>query len=124
MESEHVDPRPVPSECMDTLPPSKWKLAWQLDPKGSMELPSVYWNNHWFKFRDDDKKRVMAKASKKKFKPLFPSGLYAKYDKKEDSGTNSWDNSKHGYWNIGGRLQYRGPNDTVRNGVDGADKWD
>ena len=129
-------PYPTPSECIDTTPPALWDTLWQTDPKGMLEMPAdmvahdggkvPMWRNHWFKFQHpDDKFKKLPKKVEQKYWSLFPQGHTEKtamYEKRQDKKTD-WDDQKHGYWNVGGRLQYRSADGKVHLEVHGTDRW-
>jgi len=117
-----MNPRPVPSECIDMTPSSMWDAMWDVNPNGELEMPQEvrtegmsirFWKNHWFKFQKD-----------LKFSKAFPKklGLWRCRHREDPTERvqHTWDDQKHGYWQVNGRLQYRSPNDTVHLDVSGA----
>ncbi len=127
-----TNPYPVPSECVDITPPLMWDTLWQAGPKGTIELPAEItagcgpriplWKNHWFKLHKDDKKTHAPPVVARKYWSVFPQG-HTEPTVFEARPKSEWDDQKHGYWNVGGRLQYRSADGKVHLGVDGADRW-
>ena len=128
------NPYPTPSECVDTTPPALWNALWQANPNGMIEMPAEMvagdggrvpmWKNHWFKFyHKSDKFKKLPKNVEKKYWSLFPQGHAEKTKYEERPDKKGWDDQKHGYWNVGGKLQYRSADGKVHINMDGADQW-
>ena len=127
-----TNPYPTPSECVDGTPPIMWDTLWQAGPKGTIEMPAEMvagnggkvpmWRNHWFKFDKSEKFKKLPKNVERKYWSLFPKG-HAEQTKYVEKPRTEWDDQKHGYWNVGGCLQYRSADGKVHVNVDGADQW-
>ena len=115
-----MNPRPVPSECIDMTPSKMWGALWDIDPAGQLEMPQEvkseggpirFWKNHWFKFPKDPKL-----AAHKKLR------LWQCQHREDPTERvqSAWDDRRHGYWRVNGMLQYRSPDGTVHLEVHGA----
>lgn len=135
-------PRPVPSECVDVTPPEMWETLWELDAAGTMEMPAEtmmngrrvqFWKNHWFKLAQQTSPEKAATSRPTRPKRL-PARFWRQYwsrfpqGHKEDPTERvyperAWDDRRHGYWRVDGKLQYRSPDERVHVNMDGADVW-
>lgn len=119
----NMNPRPVPSECIDMTPSSMWDAMWDVNPSGELEMPQEvktdcgpirFWKNHWFKFQKD------LKFSRAVHKKLRLWHCKHREDPTERIQQNAWDDRRHGYWQVNGKLQYRSVDGVVHLNVDGA----
>lgn len=119
-------PRPVPSLCVDMTPDTLWDSLWEADPKGELGMPREYrWNGQTTRFwkcyqTDEANNKGLPPAVWRAFHSKFPQGL--KEDPTPRVYDNDWDDSKHGYWRVNGRLQYRHPSGQIYTDVTGADR--
>ena len=117
-------PRPVPSSCVDMTPPVLWDCLWKLDPQGELCMPTEYKHDgkitrFWKGYYNDTKNSEPPSAFWRQFHSLYPQGLPE--DPTPRVYNNEWDDSKHGYWRVNGRLQFRHPDGTIFTDVTGAD---
>ena len=115
-----MNPRPVPSECLDSTPPGLWGVLWELDADGTMEMPADFWKGpHYY---SASYHASLPPAFWNRYRQLFPEGHRPNYHTR----CAPWDDRAYGYWRgKDGLLQYRSPDGTVRLGVTGdGDFWD
>jgi len=137
----------TPPEMWGTL----WELdaAGTTEMPGEVYLGgrrTQFWKGYWFKFSPgqpqpnlktanapNTKHNAFNRQTRPKRLParfwqtywtLFPQGHKEdSTDRVHPASGRAWDDRKHGYWRVNGRLQYRSPDGKIHTDVDGADKW-
>ena len=130
-----TDPRPVPSECVDTTPAILWNTLWQLDPNGTLEMPHhepktayglkiapPFWKGQ--RFFDVQKQTKLPPPFWQVYTRMYPHGGHPCDTTPSENYDRQWNDREHGYWRgKDGRLQYRSQDGKIHLDVTGTDQW-